>query len=125
MPGKLTSEGVETLWDFVVKYWLEFIFGVIVAALSAAYAHLAKRFKAERAKNLAIENGLKGILRIQILDTYDRCVANGKTISISRKDAIGSVYRSYVALCESHEDVDDTIKQLYEEIVHMPIEQRK
>lgn len=110
------------MWEFVAKYWLEVVFGAIVAGLSAAYAHLSKKFKAERAKNIAIENGLKGILRIQILDTYDKCVANGKKISISRKDAIGSVYRSYVALCESNEDVDDTIKQLYEEIVHMPIE---
>lgn len=109
------------MWDFILKYWLEFVFGLIVAGLSAAYAHLAKKLKAERMKNLAIENGLKGILRIQILDTYDKCVANGRTISVSRKDAIGSVYRSYVALCESHEDVDDTIKQLYEEIIHMPI----
>ena len=108
------------MWDFILKYWLEFVFGLIVAGLSAAYAHLAKKLKAERAKNLAIENGLKGILRIQILDTYDKCVACGKTISVSRKDAIGSVYRSYVALCESHEDVDDTIHQLYEEIIHMP-----
>ena len=110
------------MWDFIVKYWIEFVFGLVVAGLSAAYAHLAKKFKAERAKNLAIENGLKGILRIQILDTYDKCVANDRKISVSRKDAIGSVYRSYVALCENHEDVDDTIKQLYEEIVHMPIE---
>ena len=110
------------MWDFIVRYWVEFIFGLIVAGLSAAYAHLAKKFKAERAKNLAIENGLKGILRIQILDTYDKCVANGRKISVSRKDAIGSVYRSYIALCENHEDVDDTIRQLYEEIVHMPIE---
>ena len=109
------------MWDFIVKYWLEFVFGLIVAGLSAAYAHLSRKFKAERAKNLAIENGLKGILRIQILDTYDKCVENGKTISVSRKDAIGSVYRSYVALCVSHEDVDDTIHQLYEEIIHMPI----
>lgn len=109
------------MWDFIIKYWVEFVFGLIVAGLSAAYAHLAKKFKAERAKNQAIENGLKGILRIQILDTYDKCVDAGRVISVSRKDAIGSVYRSYVALCESHEDVDDTIKQLYEEIIHMPI----
>lgn len=107
--------------EFITKYWVEFAFSIIVAGLSAAYARLAKKFKAERAKNQAIENGLKGILRIQILDTYDKCVENGRTISVSRKDAIGSVYRSYVALCESHEDVDDTIKQLYEEIVHMTI----
>ena len=106
------------MWDFIVKYWLEFVFGLIVAGLSAAYAHLAKRFKAERAKNQAIENGLRGILRIQILDTYDRCVADGNHISVSRKDAVVSIYQSYCALGDS---VDDTIKQMYEEIVRMTI----
>ena len=106
------------MWDFVVKYWLEFVFGLIVAGLSAAYAHLAKKLKAERAKNQAIENGLRGILRIQILDTYDRCLADGGRISVSRKDAVVSIYQSYCALGDS---VDDTIKQLYEEIVHMAI----
>jgi oligoendopeptidase F len=106
------------MWDFILKYWLEFVFGLIVAGLSAAYAHLAKRFKAEKKKNEAIENGLRGILRIQILDTYDRCVADGNKISVSRKDAVVSIYQSYCALGDS---IDDTIKQLYEEIVHMAI----
>lgn len=106
------------MWDFILKYWLEFVFGLIVAGLSAAYAHLAKRFKAEKKKNEAIENGLRGILRIQILDTYDRCLADGGRISVSRKDAVVSIYQSYCALGDS---VDDTIKQLYEEIVHMAI----
>ena len=106
------------MWDFVVKYWLEFVFGLIVAGLSAAYAHMAKKLKAERMKNKAIENGLRGILRIQILDTYDRCIADGGRISVSRKDAVVSIYQSYCALGDS---VDDTIKQLYEEIVHMAI----
>lgn len=106
------------MWDFILKYWLEFVFGLIVTGLSAAYAHLAKRFKAEKKKNEAIENGLRGILRIQILDTYDRCLADGGRISVSRKDAVASIYQSYCALGDS---VDDTIKQLYEEIVHMAI----
>lgn len=108
------------MWDFIVKYWLEFLFGMIVAALSASYASLVKKFKAEKAKNAAIENGLRGILRIQILDTYDRCVADGRKISISRKDAIVSIYQSYVALGDGN--TDDTIKALYEELVRMTIE---
>ena len=107
------------MWEFIVKYWLEVIFGTIVAALSAAYAHLAKKFQAEKKKNAAIENGLRGILRIQILDTYDRCVADGKKISVSRKDAVVSIYQSYIALGDGEQD--DTIKQLYEELIHMKI----
>ena len=108
------------MWDFILKYWLEVAFGVVVAGLSAAYAHLAKKFKAEKAKNSAIENGLRGILRIQILDTYDRCVEAGRKISVSRKDAVVSIYQSYVAL--GNGENDDTIRALYEEIIRMTIE---
>ena len=107
------------MWEFILKYWLEFVFGIIVAALSAAYGHLASKFKAEKAKNAAIENGLRGILRIQILDTYDKCMAEEKSITVSRKDAIVSIYQSYVALGNGKED--DTIKGLYEEIMKMHI----
>ena len=107
------------MWDFIAKYWLEFVFGLVVAGLSAAYGRLAKKLKAERAKNQAIENGLRGILRIQILDTYDKCVADGKEISVSRKDALVSIYQSYVAL--GNGESDDTIKTLYDEIIHMRI----
>ena len=110
---------MSAMWDFILKYWLEFLFGIIVAALSASYARLSNRFKQEKAKNAAIESGLRGILRIQILDTYDKCVADGMTISISRKDAVVSIYQSYVAL--GNGKTDDTIKELYEKIVHMTI----
>ena len=109
------------MWEWIGKYWLEALFGVIVAGLSAGYARLAKKLKRDRIKNQAIEDGLKGILRMKIIETYDKCVSNGRKISITWKDAIGEVYRSYVALCESQEEVDDTVKQLYEELVHMPI----
>lgn len=108
------------MWDFIVKYWIEALFAAVIASLSAAYANLAKRFRAEKKKNQAIETGLRGILRIQILDTYDRCIADGRKISVSRKDAIGSIYQSYVTLGDG--ETDDTIKQLYEELIHMTIE---
>ena len=108
------------MWDFIVKYWVEVLFGIITASLSAAYAHLSKKFKNERAKNQAIEDGLRGILRIQILDTYDKCVANGRLITVSRKDAVVSIYQSYVALGDE-EHPDDTIKGLYEELIHMTV----
>ena len=104
------------MWEFVVKYWLEFVFGIIVAALSAGYARLTKKLKAERAKNQAIENGLRDILRIQILDSYERCVSAGNVITVSRKDAIDSAYNSYHAL-----GGNGTITQVHEEIMHMRI----
>lgn len=105
--------------EFIVRYWLECVFGIICAALSAGYASLKKKLKAEKAKNQAIESGLRGILRIQILDTYDKCAAEGNTISVSRKDAIVSIYQSYVTL--GNGEADDTIENLYNEIMKMHI----
>jgi hypothetical protein len=107
------------MWDFILKYWIEFAFGIVTAILSAAYAHLAKKLKQEKKKNAAIENGLRGILRIQILDTYDKCVADGNRISVSRKDAVVSIYNSYIAL--GNGESDDTINDLYNQIIHMTI----
>jgi hypothetical protein len=107
------------MWDFILKYWIEFSFGIVTAILSAAYAHLAKKLKQEKKKNAAIENGLRGILRIQILDTYDKCVADGGRISVSRKDAVVSIYNSYIAL--GNGESDDTINDLYNQIIHMTI----
>ena len=103
------------MWDFVVKYWLEFLFGLIVAGLGWGYRNLAKRFRAEREKNEAIENGLRDILRIQILDSYDKCVENGRKITVSRKDAIDSAYKSYHAL-----GGNGTITKLVEEVKRLP-----
>ena len=104
------------MWEFIAKYWLEFLFGLIVAGLGWAYRNLAKRFKAEREKNQAIENGLRDILRIQILDSYDKCVANGRKITVSRKDAIDSAYKSYHAL-----GGNGTITQAHDEIMRMDL----
>ena len=104
------------MWEFIVKYWVEFAFGLIVAGLSAGYARLSRKFKSERAKNQAIENGLRDILRLQILDTYDKCVQNGRLITVSRKDAIDSAYNSYHAL-----GGNGTITQVHTEIMQMTI----
>ena len=102
--------------EFITKYWLEELFGLVLTALGIGYKSLANRLKTERVKNQAIEDGLRDLLRIQILDNYERCVAAGNVISVSRKDAIDSAYRSYHAL-----GGNGTITHVHEEIMNMRI----
>ena len=102
-------------WEFVVKYWLEFAFGIIVAGLSTGMAKISKRLKDEKVRNEAIESGVRDILRMQILDTYERCKVAG-TITVSRKDAIDSAYKSYHAL-----GGNGTITHVHNELMEMPI----
>ena len=103
------------MWEFIAKYWLEALFGLIVAALTAGYAKISKRIKEANTRNQAIENGVRDILRMQILDNYERCKAAG-TITVSRKDAIDSAYESYHAL-----GGNGTITQVHNELMGMPI----
>ena len=103
------------MWEFIAKYWIECLFGLIVTALTAGFTRISKRLKEEKVRNEAIESGVRDILRMQILDTYERCKAAG-TISVSRKDAIDSAYNSYHAL-----GGNGTITQVHNELMGMPI----
>lgn len=105
------------MWEFVAKYWLEFLFGGITAGISIVLRRISKKLEQERRRNEAIENGVKDILRIQILDTYDKCIGNGRVISVARKDAIDSAYKSYHAL-----GGNGTITQVHNEIMTMAIQ---
>lgn len=103
------------MWEFIAKYWLECLFGLIVTGLTTVVAKINKRLKEEKIRNQAIENGVRDILRMQILDTYERCKVSG-TITVSRKDAIDSAYNSYHAL-----GGNGTITQVHNELMGMPI----
>lgn len=103
------------MWDFIAKYWLEFVFGIIVTGLTTGVTRINHKLKEEKVRNTAIENGVRDILRMQILDTYEKCKAAGQ-ISVSRKDAIDSSYNSYHAL-----GGNGTISRVHEEIMEMPI----
>lgn len=98
------------MWDFIVKYWLEWAFGIVVSV----GGFILKRFwKRQR----AIEDGVRDILRMQILDNYEHVKKEGK-ISVSRKDAIDSAYNSYHAL-----GGNGTITRVHQEIMELPIVQ--
>ena len=69
----------------------------------------------EKERNQAIEDGLRSVLRLQILDNYEKAKNDGK-ISVSRKEAIDSAYKSYHAL-----GGNGTVTQIHNEIMEMPI----
>ena len=103
------------MFEWLIKYWLEVLFGLVTAGSGIALRRISKALQKEKLRNQAIEDGVRDILRMQILDTYEKCTQAGK-ISVSRKDAIDSAYRSYHAL-----GGNGTITQVHNEIMEMPI----
>lgn len=103
------------MWEWIAKYWLEVAFGLIVTGFSIVLKRFNKKLKEEKGRSQAIESGVRDMLRLTILDNYERCKQVGK-ISVSRKDAIDSAYNSYHAL-----GGNGTITQVHSEIMEMPI----
>lgn len=103
------------MWEWLAQYWLEVAFGAVLTGIGLVQRKLSKRLKDEKARSTAIENGVRDMLRLTILDTYDRCHADG-AISVARKDAIDSAYKSYHAL-----GGNGTITQVHSEIMALPI----
>lgn len=103
------------MWEFIAKYWLETLFGLVLTGIGIVQKRLSKRMKDERKRNEAIENGLRDMLRLTILDNYEKFKQAG-VISVSRKDAIDSAYNSYHAL-----GGNGTITKVHAEIMDMPI----
>lgn len=96
------------MWDFIIKYWVEWAFGIIVTAGGFVLKRFWKRQK-------AIEDGVRDILRMQILDKGEQCIKDGK-ITVSQKDAIDSAYNSYHAL-----GGNGTITRVHQEIMELPL----
>lgn len=101
--------------EWILKYWIEEVFGLIVIGFGIVLKNISKQMKSEKVRNQAIENGVRDMLRLTILDNYERCKQEGK-ISVARKDAIDSAYNSYHAL-----GGNGTITRVHEEIMEMSI----
>ena len=101
--------------EWLAKYWLEVAFGLIVTGFGVVLKRFSTKLKEEKVRSQAIESGVRDMLRLTILDNYERCKQAG-VISVSRKDAIDSAYNSYHAL-----GGNGTITQVHTEIMSMPI----
>lgn len=46
--------------EFIVKYWAQWLFGIVAAGLTAAYRNLSKKIKAQKEENKAIKKRSAG-----------------------------------------------------------------
>ena len=79
--------------DWIIKYWVQWLFGLICATLLAAYRHLAKRVKEQEEERKAIKEGLLASLYAGC----SCCRAQG-SIDTDAMRNLEYLYRSYHAL---------------------------
>lgn len=74
--------------EWVEKYWIEWIFGLVVAVLGACYKRLANRFKREREERIekakkdekemqALKDGMRSLLKRQLIEDCEAAIRQG------------------------------------------------
>ena len=115
--------------EWIVKYWVEWAFGLVVAALGWAVKHLSGKVKEERAAREALElqaaketeaikAGMQSLLRRQILADCQKVSADGYC-GATMRDTITAMYEAYKAL-----GGNGTVQDAYEEVKKLPMNRR-
>lgn len=97
--------------DFIIKYWLEFVFGIMVGLLT----YLIKKIKSLHTKEKAVEHGVQALLRNELIRRYREYETKGE-ITILDKENVEHLFKEYKNL-----GGNGTVAQMYEEIIDLPI----
>ncbi len=76
--------------EWIFKYWLETLFGLLAAAGGFGFRHIVKREK-------AMHNAMLALLRDRIIGTYNHCLDRG-ACPIYALENLHALYREYKAL---------------------------
>lgn len=83
--------------EWITKYWIEWIFGIGIAALTALYRRLNAQLTKERAEAQALRDGMRSLLKRQIEMDCEAAIKDG-WCSSTKKNTITDMYQSYHAL---------------------------
>lgn len=97
--------------EFIIKYWLEFLFGLVVGVLTFLMKKISTLYKKEK----AIENGVQALLRNELIRRYREYETKGE-ITILDKENIEHLFNEYKNL-----GGNGTVAQMYEEMLNLPI----
>ena len=76
--------------EFIIKYWLEVLFGLLITVLTLAYRKLASRMKRQE----AVELGIQALLRDRIIQTYNHYEDKGYCPIYAREN-VEELYTRY------------------------------
>ena len=83
--------------EFIFKYWLEFIFGIIVSVIGYYIKKVRKKQEEQEKKNKAIENGVQALLRNELIKNF-REHKLAKEITLLDKENMEHMFTEYFNL---------------------------
>jgi hypothetical protein len=101
--------------EFILKYWIEFLFGLIISGMGV----IGKILYSQYLKNKAIGKGVEALLRNGIVQTYNKWSEKGYCPIYARENAI-RMYEPYHTL-----GGNDVATDLIEDLKKLPTEPPK
>jgi len=100
--------------DWIVKYWLEWIFGVAITILTVLWRSVSAKLKKTRADNEAIKAGVQALLRAQMVNDYNHYQEKGFAPIYARQN-FENCWVQYEALGKN-----GVIKDLHDKFMELP-----
>ena len=83
--------------EWITKYWVEWLFGLFAAGITLAVRGVSGRLKKQQTENQALRDGMRSLLRAQIISSCERAMHDG-WCGTRLSDTINDLYNSYHAL---------------------------
>lgn len=105
--------------EWVIKYWVEWLFGIIATLLLMGYRTMAKKIKADHERQMAIEEGMQALLRTSIIDQHNKWKDQGY-FPIYARENVDFLSQAYFKL-----KGNGVVPDLLETLKKLPTEPRK
>jgi hypothetical protein len=107
------------LHEFITKYWLEALFGIVLTGLSFLVKKLFKEAKTARCATSAVQTGIKCMLRDRIIHNYEKYIRL-EHCPLSVRESVEEMYAAYKAL-----GGNGAIDHIVEELNELPTVKRE
>ena len=116
------SEEDNKMEEWIIKYWLEVIFGIVISLIGVGYKKLKKKQeeqsekqKEQERKNQAIERGVQALLRNELIRRYREYEIKGE-ITIIDKENMEHMLEEYFNL-----GGNGLMEEVHEEFLKIPL----
>ncbi len=105
--------------EFILNYWVEFIFGIVAAALTGGFRSLYKRYQNLKEENSAVKDGMCALLRAELIRSGQKYMKKGYC-EIYAKEAYDKAYIAYHNL-----GGNGTMTELHESVMNLQVHSPK
>lgn len=101
------------------EYWLEVLFGLIIAMMGWGYRILVKKFKKMQTEQIATKLGIQALLRDRIIGVYNHYSDKG-FCPIYALENVLDLYKEYQAL-----GGNGAVTKLMEDLIELPTQKER